>query len=108
VLFIGAAHRTQLSQLIATVGSRPVLVVTDAPDGLDQGAMINFQLADDRLRFEVSVPASQRAGLSLSSRLLAAAMRVEMTGCFMECRHLEHVSWPAWAMLDLRPAIYRS
>jgi hypothetical protein len=39
--------------------------------------MINFRLIDDRVRFEIAVEPALEAGLTLSSRLLAAAERVE-------------------------------
>jgi hypothetical protein len=39
--------------------------------------MVNFVHADRRLRFEVSLPPAQRAGLRISSDLLAVAARVE-------------------------------
>jgi hypothetical protein len=77
LLFVGSAHNARLAQVLAAVDRRPVLVVTDAPDGLDHGAMVNFQLVDSRVRFEISVPRAEEAGLMLSSRLLAAALRVE-------------------------------
>jgi hypothetical protein len=77
VLFIGTEHNERLRQLIDRVGQRPVLIVTDADDGLEQGAMVNFKVVDDRLRFEISMAAAEKAGLILSSRLLDTALRVE-------------------------------
>lgn len=85
VLFIGPNENWRLPQQIAAVEG-PTLVVTDAPDGLAAGAMINFQLVDRRVRFEVGLPAAHEAGLSLSSRLLAAALRVETSRCWAGCR----------------------
>jgi hypothetical protein len=79
VLFIGPAENGRLPHLIAAASRGSTLIVTDAPDGLAEGAMINFRLVDRRVRFEVSVPRAQEAGLLLSSRLLSAALRVETT-----------------------------
>lgn len=79
LLFIGSAHNTGLEQIFAEIGSRPVLAVADAEDGLERGAMVNFRLLDSRVRFEVSLPRAQEAGLALSSRMLSAALRVETT-----------------------------
>jgi hypothetical protein len=81
LLFIGSANNARLMQVIAAVRQRPILVVTDAVDGLDRGAMVNFQLVDSRVRFEISVPRAEEAGLMLSSRLLSAALRVETSEC---------------------------
>jgi hypothetical protein len=56
----------------------PVLVVTDAPNGLLEQGVLNFVTVDRRVRFEASVAAAERAGLKLSARLLAVAERVVM------------------------------
>jgi hypothetical protein len=90
VLFIGAENNGRLRQLIDRVEQRPVLIVTDADDGLEQGAMVNFKVVDERLRFEISLAAAQKAGLMLSSRLLATALRVESetVNCLVGCQDL--------------------
>jgi len=38
---------------------------------------VNFLMADNRLRFEVSLPAAKRAGLKVSSEMLSVAVRVQ-------------------------------
>jgi hypothetical protein len=86
ILFIGRQQNARLAQLINAVGRRPTLLVTDDEDGLDRGAMVNFQLVASRVRFEISLPRAEEAGLMLSSRLLSAALRVETTEC---CRLVE-------------------
>ena len=53
-----------------------MLVVTDADDGLALGGIINFRLVDRRVRFEISLEAADRNDLTVSSRLLAVALRV--------------------------------
>ncbi len=84
ILFIGREFNARLRDLIGGLRDKPVLVVTDAPDGLDRGAMVNFQLVNERVRFEISLPHAQDAGLMLSSRLLAAALRVETSSSWNE------------------------
>src|SRR5690606_3431095 len=44
VLFVGAALDERLDDVVAALGTRPVLLVTDASDALGRGAMINFQI----------------------------------------------------------------
>lgn len=83
VLFIGRRENWHLEKLLDAVASRPVLVVTDEPDGLREGATINFRIVDERVRFEISLRAAQRSGLELSSRLLSAAMSVEAAGAII-------------------------
>jgi hypothetical protein len=86
MLFIGRDENSRLAQLIEAIGEKPLLVVTDAPDGLADGAMINFQLVERRVRFEISLTRARAAGLDLSSRLLAAAIKVETSRCAELCR----------------------
>jgi hypothetical protein len=61
---------------LASAHAQPLLLVTDQPDGLASGGMLNFRLQDGRVRFEASVAAAERAGIRLSARLLAVAERV--------------------------------
>ena len=79
ILFIGSGRARDLAKDLGAVANRPVLVVTDAPDALAKGSMINFNIVDDRVRFEIALRTAERAGLTLSSRLLSAAMFVDTT-----------------------------
>lgn len=87
ILFIGESESARLPQLLEVVRGKPVLIVTQSDDGLDDGAVINFALVDRRVRFEVSLPAAEQAGLELSSRLLAIALRVEKSSGLRELTH---------------------
>lgn len=79
ILFIGSRRERDLTNYLDAVANRPVLIVTDAPGALAKGSMINFNIVDDRVRFEIALRAAERAGLTLSSRLLSAAMFVDTT-----------------------------
>lgn len=76
VLFIGASERNKQAQLIKQLQSQPVLLVTETDGALAQGSMINFRLAEERVRFEVSLGPVEKAGLKLNSRLLSVALSV--------------------------------
>lgn len=84
VLYIGPRENRHLARHLAAIGSRALLVVTDDPEGLQNGAMINFRIVEERVRFEISLHAAREAGLELSSRLLSAAMSVEAAGAIMK------------------------
>jgi hypothetical protein len=73
VLFIGKAESGRLNQLAQAAQSRSILTVTDSEGALAQGSMINFVVADRRVRFEVALDSAEKSGLRLSSRLLAVA-----------------------------------
>ncbi len=79
VLFIGDDQTDRLAEQVQSIEDRPCLVVTDSPGALRVGAMINFEIIDQRVRFEISLTAAERAGLAISSRLLSAAMFVDTT-----------------------------
>jgi hypothetical protein len=75
VLFVGSSALAAVPWQQRVQG-RPILMVSDGVQGLDGGAALNFVLVQDRLRFEASLPAIERSGLRVSSRLLALAQRV--------------------------------
>jgi hypothetical protein len=84
VVFIGAGRNHALDADLAAIGNRSILIVTDADGALDKGSMINFRIVEQRVRFEISLPTAERAGLVLSSRLLAAAMLVDTTTALID------------------------
>ncbi len=76
VLFVGRDAWVDMPAWVAAAKGRPVAVVTDAPRGVELGALLTFVESNNRLRFEASLPAAEQAGVRLSSRLLAVAERV--------------------------------
>lgn len=77
MLFIGEDAARSASVLRAAQQQQGVLTVTESDNGLQQGSVINFRLVEDRVRFEVSLPAAEKCGLKLSSRLLSVAYHVQ-------------------------------
>ncbi|MGS5087032.1 YfiR family protein [Hydrogenophaga sp. A37] len=75
LLYVGAAAWAGRAQWMGEPRERPPVIVTDAPGGVDQGATIGF-VSGERVRIEASLPAADGAGVKLSSRLLAMAVRV--------------------------------
>jgi YfiR/HmsC-like len=63
--------------IIAALSAKPVLVVTDADQGLVMGSVLNFVMQNNRVRFEVSLIAADRSGLRISAELLGVATRVQ-------------------------------
>lgn len=77
MLYVGTDYDGDLRALLEGLQGRPVLVVTDRPGGLEAGSTVNFVIDQQHVRFEVSMPAARRAGLKISSDLLAVAAHVE-------------------------------
>ncbi|MBI4205736.1 MAG: YfiR family protein [Betaproteobacteria bacterium] len=93
VLFIGREATARLPRLIEAARQRPILIVTDAADGLERGSIINFVMVKRRVQFEIAVDAAEKAGLTLSSRLLSVALRVKK-GDIEPALYLAHLSDP--------------
>ena len=78
ILYIGARVFRSSRPLRARAMEKPILIVTDAVDGLDGGGVINFIEVNRNLRFEISVDAAERNSLKIDSALLSVAARVDM------------------------------
>jgi hypothetical protein len=75
VAFIGGTSNQPVGQLLAAIGRKPVLTVTDARDGGQRG-LIHFSVVGGRVRFFIDQAAAERRGLTINSRLLALAVGV--------------------------------
>jgi hypothetical protein len=76
VLFVGDAYWQRAAAMVAQAGERSILVVSESKLALAGGSVINFQVIDERIRFEISLDAADKAGLKVSSQLLALAVSV--------------------------------
>jgi hypothetical protein len=76
ILFIGAAQNAMGRKALAESRSESVLTVGENAEFLRQGGVIRLFLLDSRIRFEINLEASERAGLKVSSKLLALAQSV--------------------------------
>jgi len=77
ILYVGPDHSDELGVAVAGVAAQPILLVTGEDRSLEAGGDIHFVLVDQRVRFEVSLPAAERSGLKISSKLLSVAIRVQ-------------------------------
>ena len=75
-MFISSSEDKQLKDILSSVGKLNVLTVSDLPRFIQQGGMVQFVMADRRVRFEINLAAAQQAGLKLSSELLKVAAAV--------------------------------
>jgi hypothetical protein len=76
VLFVGRAESPRLAQLAQAAQARSILTVTESDGALAQGSIINFVVAERRVRFEIALDSAEKSRLKLSSRLLAVAQQV--------------------------------
>jgi len=76
VLFIGVEESGHISNLLNALHDMPVLTVGETAGFIEQGGMIGFRSDDDRLRFEINLPASEKCRLKLNSVLLSLAKTI--------------------------------
>lgn len=73
LLFVASAEAYRLQQIIAYVGGKPVLTVSNITGFEKKGGIIAFFLEDNHVRFRINIDAAARANLNISSHLLELA-----------------------------------
>ena len=76
ILFVSSSEASRLNKIIEALDNNAVLTVSDIPQFSQRQGMIQFVQEENRIRFEVNLTATQRAGLTLSSELLKVATAV--------------------------------
>ena len=76
LLFVARSDDRNLREWLTAARPLPVLTVTESDQGLALGSIINFVVADNKVRFDVAPPPSDRAALKVDSRLLGVARKV--------------------------------
>jgi hypothetical protein len=76
VTYIGASEGSRVEADLAVLRGEPVLTVSDSPDFLKHGGMIQFLIIEKHVRFAVNLQAVRGANLNLSSELLRVAVSV--------------------------------
>lgn len=76
LLFIARSKSSNLVDVIATVQDKPILTVADSPGASHQGVILNMNVKDDKVTFEVNLMMAKKVGLNLSSQLLRLATEV--------------------------------
>lgn len=75
-IFLADTDTQAMRRLQPRANGRPLLVVTESENGLDDGATINFTLNNNRVSFEVALDTARQQGLHLSAEMLKVASNV--------------------------------
>ncbi len=75
ILYIARSDKLQPRQVIELVRGNSVLTVSDAR--VSEGAIINFVIKDNRVRFDIDDEAAAQNELAMSSKLLSLALSVK-------------------------------
>ena len=86
ILFISATENERMGQHLGALKGMPTLTVSDTEGFARQGGMIRLFLENSRVRFAVNRQAIERAGLTVSSKLLVLAQIVEEDRPLSEAR----------------------
>jgi hypothetical protein len=76
ILFVGTNDDRQITEVLGILNRADVLTVSDGPQFVRRGGMIQFVRQGSRVRFEVNLARAQEARLVLSSELLRVATTV--------------------------------
>ena len=76
VLFISKSAINDLPNILASVQGEPVLTIADSPEAASKGVIINMNLAQNKINFEVNLESARRVRLDISARLLQLATEV--------------------------------
>ena len=77
ILFVSTSERAHVQAILTQVQNQPVLTVSDMPEFMEHGGIIQFELQNDRVRFSINLKSAREAKLNISSDLLSVASKVE-------------------------------
>lgn len=73
LLFISQTEQSQLPQILKQLEGTNVLTVSDIPGFASHGGMIGFFIEQNKVKIEINVKATTKAGLKVSAKLLEVA-----------------------------------
>ena len=76
ILYVRDAQGQRTAEALKAVAGKPVLTITDVPDGQGSVGIINFVLRQNRVRFEIDEQTAVMSRLDISSKLLGLAVSV--------------------------------
>ncbi len=76
VLFISKSAIDDLPNILASVRGESILTIADSPEAASKGVIINMNLTQNKINFEVNLESARSVRLDISSRLLQLATEV--------------------------------
>lgn len=76
LLFIPRSEKDTIPQIVARLGKKPVLTVTDQENAAQSGVIITMTIIDEKVRFQINRKAAADVGIKISSKLLSLATKV--------------------------------
>jgi hypothetical protein len=76
ILYISSSERKSAAHIFSTLNGSSTLTVGEMTQFAVRGGIIQFSMEDQHVRFDINLDAASRAGLRISSKLLAMAQIV--------------------------------
>lgn len=73
IVFVATSERKRFKVVLDLLKGAEVLTVGESSGFCESGGVINFEVVDSKVRFEVNLGAAERARLKLSSKLIGLA-----------------------------------
>jgi len=74
ILFISSSEKGKLPKIFEALRGTSVLTVSETPEFIEAGGMINFTLEANKIRFQINDETAKKARLKISSKLLSLAV----------------------------------
>ena len=75
-IYIDTKSISLLTKIVINLNNEPILLITDSPGALTNGSMLNLEVVQDKIIFDINLYAVKRNGLVISSKVLRLARKV--------------------------------
>ena len=65
----------ELNRVATALEATPTVLVSDSPDGLEQGAVINFIASGNRIRYEINTADAAKKGVLIGNKIMSWAIK---------------------------------
>lgn len=76
MLFVGKEHLTMLPSIYKRLEGKPTLIITEYPDAVEDGSVVNFVVVDNTLKFELGMAHARKHRLEVGATLKQLAHKV--------------------------------
>ncbi|WP_292916119.1 YfiR family protein [Nitrosomonas sp.] len=76
VIFFSKSTDNALASIVNSLQNRPILTLADTPNAISRGIIINMNLINEKIVFEINLANARKSGLDISSKLLQLATKV--------------------------------
>ncbi len=77
ILFVGQSELSLLSAILKGLDKQSTLLITEYPDALEDGSIVNFVRVNNTVKYEISVVNARKHKLEVGSTLVQLAFKAE-------------------------------